>query len=160
MTIRPATSADADRIADFNIALAHDTENITLHPPTVRDGVRAVLEDPAKGFYFVAEIDGQVVGQVMVTYEWSDWRNGNIWWLQSVFVAAPYRGRGVFKSLFAHVLAESRKRPEVCGLRLYMENHNHTARKVYQTLGMRQSNYVVFESQMGNAAPQQRGVRE
>ncbi len=119
----------------------------------MRAGVAALLADTSKGIYFVAEIDGQVAGQVMVTYEWSDWRNGNFWWLQSVYVAAAHRGAGVFKALYARVEDEARKTPGVCGLRLYMDAHNETARAAYRRLGMAETNYVVFERTFQAAPP-------
>ncbi|HWD17880.1 MAG TPA: GNAT family N-acetyltransferase [Verrucomicrobiae bacterium] len=144
MKIRPATPYDTAAIAEFNLALARETEDLHLPSATVYAGVRALLEDPAKGLYFVAEIDGQVAGQMMITYEWSDWRNGVWWWLQSVYVAAPFRQQGVFKELLEFVRAEARGRADVCGLRLYMDFHNHTARRAYERNGMVQSNYIVF----------------
>src|SRR6476619_7579916 len=100
MIIRKAVAADAAIITRFNIDLAEETEALRLEPECVGAGVRALLTDPSKGSYFVAELDGKVVGQVMITFEWSDWRNANIWWLQSVFVDPAYRGRGVFAALF------------------------------------------------------------
>ena len=103
MNIRQACPADAPVIADFNLRLAHETEDLRLPPERVHAGVKALLEDEAKGLYFVAEIDGTVAGQLMLTYEWSDWRNGNIWWLQSVYVKQEFRGRGVFRALFTYL---------------------------------------------------------
>jgi GNAT superfamily N-acetyltransferase len=112
---------------------------------TVRRGVAALLKDPAKGIYFVAEHKSRVVGQLCITYEWSDWRNGNFWWIQSVYVEQEFRGRGIFASLFEHVQKLARERTEVCGLRLYMEKDNERARGVYQKLGLKQTHYQVFE---------------
>jgi GNAT superfamily N-acetyltransferase len=143
--IRQSNLADRDVIADFNAALAQETEDLRLDLAVVRPGVEAILRDPAKGSYFVAETRGAVVGQVLITYEWSDWRNGNFWWLQSVYVQKEFRARGVFKALFAYVVAEAAKQKNVCGLRLYMETKNHRAREVYRRLGMKETHYQVFE---------------
>ena len=132
-------------IAGFNAALAQETEDLRLDLSVVQSGVEAILRDPAKGTYFVAETRGAVVGQVLVTYEWSDWRNGNFWWLQSVYVQKEFRARGVFKALFAHVVAQAAKQKNVCGLRLFMEKNNHRAREVYHRLGMKETHYQVFE---------------
>lgn len=112
----------------------------------------ALLSDPAKGLYYVAESSGTVIGQVMITYEWSDWRNGNIWWLQSVYVKREFRQRGVFRALFNHLVELARTRPDVCGLRLYMHVDNARARQSYENLGMTQTPYEVFELALGNHA--------
>ena len=109
-------------------------------------GVKALLNDSAKGTYFLAEMDGLIVGQLLITYEWSDWRNGTFWWLQSVFVDPAYRGHGVFKALFQHVRRLAAERDDVCGLRLYMDSHNARARQVYERLGMKHAGYEVFET--------------
>jgi len=127
------------------MCLALETENRRLALARVVEGVRALLKDPAKGVYFLAEVDCQVVGQLLITYEWSDWRNGNFWWLQSVYVVKALRGRGVFRALFEHVHALAKARKDVCGLRLYMDAHNDRARKVYAKLGMNRTDYEVFE---------------
>ena len=132
-------------IAAFNVALALETEDLALDPSIVRPGVEAVLGDPARGVYFVADAGGTVIGQVLVTFEWSDWRNGNLWWLQSVYVEKESRSHGVFKALFAHVISEAKRKREVCGLRLYMETENHRAREVYRRIGMSETRYQVFE---------------
>jgi GNAT superfamily N-acetyltransferase len=145
MKIRPAILADADIIAEFNIRLAEETEALKLDPNCIYPGVRAVLSDPGKGLYFVAEVDGVVVGQVMITYEWSDWRNGNLWWLQSVYVRKEYRRRGIFRELFAHVTARARSLKEVPAIRLYMHAENTRARQSYEQLGMVRTQYEVFE---------------
>jgi GNAT superfamily N-acetyltransferase len=145
MHIRPAEARDAQMIAEFNLALAEETEKLRLDPLTVSAGVAALLKDPAKGLYFLAEIEGAVAGQVMITYEWSDWRNGNLWWLQSVYVKPEYRDQGVFRALFGHLQQLARKNREVCGIRLYMHADNGRARKAYERLGMTQTKYLVFE---------------
>jgi GNAT superfamily N-acetyltransferase len=144
ITFRPAVPADAPRIADFNLRLALETEDLKLDPATVRAGVEAVLADRTKGVYFVAEADGQVVGQCSVTYEWSDWCNGMLWWLQSVFVETAFRGRSIFKGLFRHV-EEVARIEGAAGLRLYVEETNAAAQAAYTRLGMVRTHYHVFE---------------
>jgi GNAT superfamily N-acetyltransferase len=145
LNLRPARLADRDVIAGFNVALARETESLPLDLSVVRPGVEAILRDPAKGLYFVAESAGAVIGQVLITYEWSDWRNGNFWWLQSVYVQPEFRARGVFKALFRRVADEAAGQKDVCGLRLYMESENHQAREVYERLEIRATHYQVFE---------------
>ena len=132
-------------MADFNLRLAEETENLRLDPTCVSAGVAAVLADPTKGLYYLAEQDGQVLGQVMITYEWSDWRNGNIWWLQSVYVRPEYRNQGIFRMLFQHLCQLACGRTDVWGLRLYMHNENDRARRSYERLGMTRTQYEVFE---------------
>jgi len=146
MNIRQATLSDAPVVAEFNLRLAEETERLRLNPEVVRAGVAAALSDPAKGIYFVGETEGAVVGQLMITYEWSDWRNGNFWWIQSVYVKPEFRGRGVFRALFKHLEGLARSNPEVAGLRLYMHTENHRARRTYEQLGMKHSDYEVFET--------------
>ncbi len=140
-------------IADFNLWLAQETEGLRLDQAEVATGVATLLADPAKGLYYVAEVDGEVAGQVMITYEWSDWRNGNLWWLQSVYVKEPFRRRGVFRALFDHLQGLARAQPEVCGLRLYMHADNARARHSYQKLGMKPTKYEVFEMDVRCANP-------
>lgn len=144
--IRPATPADAAVIRDFNLGLARETESIELDPDIVLSGVTALLNDASKGRYFVAELDGRVVGQLMHTFEWSDWRDGMFWWLQSVYVHADYRSRGVFTALYRHLESLARANGQVCGLRLYMEHANHKARSAYLRLGLEPAGYEVFSS--------------
>ena len=136
-------------MAEFNSRMAWETENRRLDPERVRQGVAALLSDPAKGTYFLAEgqQDGTitVAGQLLITYEWSDWRNGNFWWIQSVYVAEEFRGRGVFRALFNHVHTLAKGRKDVCGLRLYMDAQNQTARQTYERLGLKQTDYELFE---------------
>lgn len=129
--------------------MAAETESLALDPELVQTGVVALLKDPAKGLYYVAEVGGLVAGQVMITYEWSDWRNGNIWWLQSVYVKQEFRRQGVFRALFKHLEALARQREDVCGLRLYMHADNARARRSYERLGMKHTKYEVFELAVG-----------
>lgn len=148
MKIRKARLADCTVIADFNTRLAWETEKMRLNRQTIHLGVRAALKDAAKGTYFVAEQDGEVIGQLLITNEWSDWRNGNFWWIQSVYVAAEYRQSGVFRALFAHVQKLAGTRRDVCGLRLYAEKNNHHAQKTYAKLGMAKTHYDIFEANL------------
>ncbi|EEF59861.1 GNAT family N-acetyltransferase [Pedosphaera parvula] len=146
MNIRTANLSDAEVVADFNLRLAWESEHLKLAPETVRKGVGALLKAAAKGVYFVAEETGAgVVGQTLVTYEWSDWRNGNIWWIQSVFVKEEFRGQGVFKALFEHVERLAKESGEVCSLRLYVEKENSRAHRAYSKLGMEETHYRIFE---------------
>lgn len=138
---RPATRDDIATIADFNAAMARETESKTLDPATLAAGVSAVFDEPGRGFYRVAEIEGVVVACLLVTYEWSDWRNGVWWWLQSVYVRPECRGRGVFTAMYRRIRAEAQSTPGVCGLRLYVERENHPAQQVYAKLGMRDEPY-------------------
>ena len=142
-TIRPATLADIAKIVEFNQGIALETEDLVLDTATLTAGCTALLQDPTKGRYFVAEVDGQVVGQTMITYEWSDWRNGNVYWIQSVYVAALFRRRGIFKALYNHVKAEAQKDGAI-GLRLYAFHSNDKAHTTYKAMGMETHN-IVFE---------------
>jgi ribosomal protein S18 acetylase RimI-like enzyme len=143
--IRRAHAADADVIAAFNSAMALETEGKRLLPHVVAGGVRRLLAEPALGFYLVAETQGEVVAALMVTTEWSDWRNGRFWWLQSVYVRPAWRRRGVFRALYAYVTAAAALEPDVCGFRLYVERENHSAQATYRTLGMRGTDYLLLE---------------
>lgn len=145
LRVRSARAADAPLITRFNLALARETEDLALEPARVQRGVRTLLRSPAKGAYFLAELDGAVVGQLLLTYEWSDWRNGNFWWVQSVYVAPEFRRRGVFRALYAHVERLARARRDVCGLRLYVERGNRSAKRTYRRLGMAKTHYELFE---------------
>ena len=145
LTIREAELSDLDAIVEFNLRLATESENKVLDRELVTKGVAALLRDSAKGRYFVAEAEGDIVGQIMHTREWSDWRNGDIWWLQSVYVAAPFRRRGVFRRLFLHLWEEADRSPDVVGIRLYVEADNQAAQNTYRDLGMNRPGYFVME---------------
>jgi GNAT superfamily N-acetyltransferase len=145
LTIRQADLSDASVIAEFNLRLAEETEELQLDPDCVSKGVAAILADPSKGLYYVALVEREVVGQVMITYEWSDWRNGNLWWLQSVYVRKEFRRKGIFRALFKHLQELASSRGDVRGLRLYMHSENGRARNSYQQLGMKPTQYEVFE---------------
>lgn len=142
--IRDAAPTDDDVLADFNLQLAFESESITLEPTVVLSGVRNVLADPAKGRYFVAVVAGEVVGCTMITHEWSDWRNADIWWFQSVYVHKDHRKRGVFRALHSHVV-QAAKLAGACALRLYVEEHNAPAIATYTRLGMSVGHYRVME---------------
>ena len=146
MKIRRARLPDAATIADYNARMAWETERRRLDLKRVIKGARALIKDEAKGFYFVAEMDGRVAGQLLITFEWSDWRNGNFWWIQSVYVAPEFRERGAFRALYAHVHKLAKSRRDVCGLRLYVERENGRAQKAYARLGMKEARYRIFET--------------
>jgi GNAT superfamily N-acetyltransferase len=146
-TIRPATPDDLPAIVEFNRLLALETESKVLDATILQAGVARALADPECLRYWIAEIEGEPhpAGQAAVTREWSDWRNGWIWWFQSVYVAAPHRGRGVFRALYRHIRGEARSIPDVIGLRLYVEDANAAAQKTYHALGMKPGGYSVYE---------------
>lgn len=143
--VRPATPEDADTLVDFNTAMAQETEHLTLDRATLSAGVRAAIADPLKARYFVGEVDGRVAGMLMLTLEWSDWRNGEIWWIQSVYVHPDFRRLGVFKAIYRHVEALARQHNAV-GLRLYVVHENKAAQETYRQLGMEVSEYLVMEN--------------
>ena len=144
--IRDATPADGAQIAHYNNRLAEETEGTSLDPGLIGPGVLALLSDPGKGRYWVAEIDGEIAGQLLVTYEWSDWRNGMLWWIQSVYVPAGFRRRGVFSALYKHVESLAKADGSVRGIRLYVERNNDRAQATYRKLGMIDPGYRVMES--------------
>ncbi len=134
----------APTIAGFNAAMARETENLELDSERLLAGVRGVFEKPERGFYLAALRNDEVVGCLLVTAEWSDWRNGTFWWIQSVYVAPLHRGSAVFRSLYREVVERARLRGDVCGIRLYVERENTRAQAVYRALGMDDSGYRVF----------------
>jgi len=148
--IRRATPADAETIAAFNEALARESERRTLAPQVVRAGVRAVLTDHGKGVYYVAEQAGKIVGQLLLTREWSDWRHGWFWWIQSVYVAPAARGRGVYAALQHAVVGMARRSGDVCGLRLYVDQENKAAENVYRRLGFQPAAYQMLERDLSD----------
>jgi len=146
--VRRATLLDLDVLVEFNSALALESEGKTLDRRRLRDGVAPLIsgdDGDDRGFYLVAEAGGRVLGQLLVTYEWSDWRNAYFWWIQSVYVASEWRRRGVYRRLHEYVVDEARLRGDVCGVRLYVDRDNHVAQQVYSNLGMDRSHYDMFE---------------
>ena len=142
--IRPAAPDDLDAIVAGNIALAEESEGVQLDRDTLRAGIRALLDERAPGRYWIAELDGEVVGQLLITFEWSDWRNRMVWWIQSVYVAPAARRRGVFRALYEHAKREAQAQG-AGGLRLYVDVTNNRAQAVYAALGMKGDHYRVFE---------------
>lgn len=145
MIIRPALAQDADELAQFNINMARETEGIELRPEVIGAGVRAMIENPQRGFYLVVELDNGIQASLMVTNEWSDWRNGNFWWIQSVYVRPEYRRQGLYRELYARVKELAEQEPGVCGFRLYVERDNRAAQETYQALGMQETEYRIYE---------------
>ena len=143
--VRDATTADADAIAAFQRAMARETEGKSLDGGLLQKGVSAVFGAPGKGGYLVAEAEGRVVGSLLITFEWSDWRNATFWWIQSVFVDAQWRRKGVYRALHKHVLETACADGGVCGVRLYVDRDNHGAQQTYQSLGMTRSHYDMYE---------------
>ena len=142
--VRAAQADDGEILAAFNAAMALETEHKTLDPAVLHAGVAAVLAQPARGFYLVAEIDGRIAGCLMVTFEWSDWRNGDWWWLQSVYVVPEHRRHGVFRALYADVERRAIERADVVGIRLYVERDNARAQRTYASLGMHEDHYRMY----------------
>jgi GNAT superfamily N-acetyltransferase len=145
LLVRAATPADAEAIAAFNAAIARESEHRELDPARLRAGVQQALADPARARYFLACLGERIIGQLMLTVEWSDWRNGWFWWIQSVYVDREQRGRGVYAALHRHVRQLARAGRDVIGLRLYVERGNARARRVYDRLGMHPTSYLVYE---------------
>lgn len=149
LIIRPARTEDVDALVRFSAAMALETEGRRLDETRLRQGTQAVLDSPARGFYTVAELTDRsprlVVGQLLVTFEWSDWRNAAFWWIQSVYVDAAWRRRGVYRTMHESILEQARRRDDVCGVRLYVERENDVARTVYEKVGLGASSYHVFE---------------
>ena len=144
LLIRAATPADAADLVDWNAAMAWETEHKQLDPEVLRRGVAGVLEQPRRGFYLVAEGAGVAVGSLLVTFEWSDWRCGDFWWIQSVYVDPPARRGGVFRALYAAVEKRAAAAGAV-GLRLYVETENQRAQATYEDLGMQRCHYLMYE---------------
>lgn len=145
ITIRRATIDDLETVVRYNAALADETEDKSLDRSVLTAGVRRALEDDSLCAYYIAELRGEPVGQTAVTFEWSDWRNGLFWWIQSVYVDARFRRKGVFRALYAHVQAAAKSQPDVCGLRLYVIRENTLAIETYRNLGMTVSDYLLCE---------------
>ena len=149
IVVRQAGYADVDALVEFSVAMARETEGRCLDRDRLRNGTLAVLDAPERGFFLVAEVLDQdrprLAGQLMVTFEWSDWRNGVFWWVQSVYVDPTYRRQGVYRAMHAAIVAKATTDPNVCGIRLYVERKNHGAQAVYRRVGLASSGYVVYE---------------
>ena len=144
LTIRKANSADSSVIIDFQQKMAWETEQMTLVPEIISKGVNAVFNDSAKGQYWIAEDQGMIVASLLITYEWSDWRNCNVWWFQSVYVLPGFRRKGIFRSMYRFIKEEAQKNG-IGGLRLYVETNNKNAQFTYEALGMQSLHYKMFE---------------
>jgi ribosomal protein S18 acetylase RimI-like enzyme len=148
MEIRKAHKDDLNALIGFNEAMALETEGKALYTGTLRKGVEAVFDDPQKGFYLVAEDEDCVVGGLMITFEWSDWRNAWFWWIQSVYVVPEYRGKHVYSQLYDFAKSEAAKAGNACGFRLYVEKENTHAQRVYEKLGMEETYYLMYEEKL------------
>ncbi|MDQ2747906.1 MAG: GNAT family N-acetyltransferase [Acidobacteriota bacterium] len=151
MEIRIANSADAASLIDFNQAMALETEGKSLNSETLRKGVGAIFDDEKKGFYVVAESENEIVGGLMITFEWSDWRDQWFWWIQSVYILPKFRGRKIYCLLYEFVKRKAVEHGDVCGFRLYVERENINAQKVYEKMGMSSSHYLMFEEMVGES---------
>ena len=145
LRIRPAYPREIATLVEFNRALAQETEGRELDPARLRAGVEAVFAESSRGTYYVALKDEEPLGGALVTHEWSDWRNGVFWWLQSVYVVPAARRQGIFRAIYRYLLERARGNPEVCGLRLYVDHENQGAQEVYRRLGMHAARYRFFE---------------
>jgi GNAT superfamily N-acetyltransferase len=142
---REAARSDASTIINFQLAMARETEGLELDVDVTSNGVYAVFDDPSRGRYFVAENDDSTIASLLITYEWSDWRNGVVWWIQSVYVVPPYRKKGVYAGLYAHIRTLIADDHDIRGIRLYVDERNTAAQQVYTRLGMNGEHYRVFE---------------
>jgi GNAT superfamily N-acetyltransferase len=150
LTVRLARPEDVAAIVSFSAAMALETEGRHLDLARLREGTMALFESPVHGFFMVAEVDStnqpQLAGQLMITYEWSDWRNGAFWWIQSVYVDPKWRRQGVFRRMHQAVMQEARARIDVCGVRLYVDKDNPIAHATYERLGLIRSAYQIYEA--------------
>jgi predicted GNAT family acetyltransferase len=142
---REATSSDVATIVDFQVKLAAESEDLDLDAVVCTRGVQALFDDPSRGRYFLAVSDGEVIASLMTTYEWSDWRNGTVWWIQSVYVKPEFRGKRVYAGMYAHVKSLVEADDSLRGLRLYVDKRNVVAQQVYARCGMNGEHYQVFE---------------
>ncbi len=145
MQVRKAITDDIVSIVDFQLKMAAETEGVQLDEPTVIKGVLAVVEDDSKGQYYVTEINGKVVASLLTTFEWSDWRNGTILWIQSVYVLKEHRRKGIYRNMYSHIKGLVLENEKLNGIRLYADKSNTTAHKTYQELGMNHDHYITFE---------------
>ena len=147
ISIREGSISDTSTISKFQQQMALETESKILNEWTVRQGVESVLKCPNKGFYIIAEADSKIIGSLLVTFEWSDWRNGWFFWIQSVFVDAEYRRQGVYRLMHSEVIQRTKASGNCCGIRLYVEKDNRNAQKVYRNLGMHETDYYLYEEE-------------
>jgi ribosomal protein S18 acetylase RimI-like enzyme len=145
LSLRRGEQRDAATIARFNAQMAFETEGKELIPEVIGAGVQRLLDTPALGFYLVAEHEGRVIACLMITNEWSDWRNGLFWWIQSVYVEKDFRRRGVYRRMYEEVRAMAQRDAGVCGFRLYVEKDNEAAHATYSSLGMNETDYLLYE---------------
>lgn len=145
ITVRPAGPEDQAQLVEFNALMAKETEAKDLDLPTLRHGVATVFQEGDRGFYLVAELEGAIAGQLLITTEWSDWRDGYFWWIQSVYVLPQFRRQGVYRALNDQVRSLAEARQDVCGVRLYVDKDNIGAQQVYQRLGMSPTHYDLYE---------------
>lgn len=150
LSVRLSEAGDAETIANFTRNIALETEDISLDPEIVQKGVAAVFDNPNLGFYVVAVHHNEVIGCLMITYEWSDWRNGVQWWLQSVYVKSEFRRTGVFRRLYQFIVDLASQKVDVCGIRLYVDQSNEKALQTYQSLGLDQTEYLVYETALSH----------
>ncbi len=149
ITIRIAGKNDAAAMVKFNQAMALETEGKHLETQTITDGVEAVFDDERKGFYIVAEnAENEIIGGLMITFEWSDWRNKWFWWIQSVYIVPEARGKKIYSRLYDFAKEKASTKGDVCGIRLYVEKENSHAQKVYQTVGMDETHYLMYEEEL------------
>lgn len=149
ITIQKAVIENLEVLIDFQQRLALESESIRLNAETLRKGIMAMFADPAKGIYYIVKEEGQAIGCHMITYEWSDWRNGMVWWLQSVYVTETHRKKGIFKMMYDNLINIIKKDPQLIGLRLYVDKSNERALQVYKAMGMDGSHYTVYEWMKG-----------
>ena len=143
--IRKAKSGDSERIVELQLKMARETEGLELKRDVVTKGVRGVFQQPARGTYWVAEEKGKILGALLAIPEWSDWRNGTVLWIHSLYVVPEARGRGVFKKLYLNLTRQVMQSPELVGLRLYVDKQNKSAQKIYEKLGMSRDHYELYE---------------
>ena len=152
VNIRPAIHEDVEILTDFSTTMAWETERRVLDRTRLRLGIQSVIQQPERGLYFVADLrqehqaDTVTVGQLLITYEWSDWRNAQFWWIQSVFVHPSWRRKGIYRRMHRTILDLAQTRPDVCGIRLYVEAGNRVAKQVYEQVGLAPSSYEVYET--------------
>jgi ribosomal protein S18 acetylase RimI-like enzyme len=145
ISIRPATQRDSTYIIDFQQQMAQETEKVKLDAEILAEGLKRLFDDPSKGKYYVAEDNGEVIGCLMTTFEWSEWRCGNVLWIQSVYIKPSHRSKGVFRKMYEHIKSMVTPESEYRGIRLYVDRTNAAAQKVYEKLGMNGEHYQVYE---------------